>query len=456
MRKLIAGLAGCALIAGLLAGAPVAAHAAPAPFRVSITKIADKSVPLAWDLVVSGKVAQRAQAKKAKVTVQASSNGTSWKTLKTVKLGAKATFSKVKVPTGKLAVGTWRLRVCKAAGKGYAAGCSTPTMVTIQKKPAFKASVTRIADKSVTLGENLVVSGKVTPAAQAKKDKVTIQASSNGTSWKTLKTVKLDSKATFSKVKVPTSKLSAGTWQVRLCKGAETRYATGCSPVVKVTVTPTKKTTTLAYKTITRSDATLPAGTTKVIRNGKNGSRVDYYRKGSVYKSVTTADPVDKIVAKGTKATSNGTFNRAYATEFIKRLNAVRATGYTCRYTGSVMPATTQLPTDTYATQAAEGHAKDMVDRNYFSHTTQGTGESPYTRLERILPAGKFIDLLGENLLGGPATPSVALDYFLASDTGHCEWLLDPQVNAVGAASYSNSGSPMGGAWVVELPAYAE
>lgn len=456
MRKLIAGLAGCALTAGLLAGAPVAAHAAPAPFRVSITKIADKSVPLAWDLVVSGKVAQRAQAKKAKVTVQASTNGTNWKTLKTVKLSAKATFSKVKVPTGKLAVGTWRLRVCKAAGKGYAAGCSTPTTVTIQKRPAFKASVTKIADKSVTLGENLVVSGKVTPAAQAKKDKVTIQASSNGTSWKTLKTVKLGSKATFSKVKVPTSKLAAGTWQVRLCKGAETKYATGCSPVVKVTVTPTKKTITLAYKTITRSDATLPAGTTKVIRNGKNGSRIDYYRKGSVYKSVTTADPVDKIVAKGTKATNNGTFNRAYATEFIKRLNAVRATGYTCRYTGSVMPATTQLPTDTYATQAAEGHAKNMVDNNFFSHGTHNGSEGPDERLRRLLHPGVFVDFVGEAILSGSETPARALDYFLASSGGHCEGLLSPEANAIGAASYTSPTSPMGGSWVIVLPAYAK
>ena len=65
----------------------------------------------------------------------------------------------------------------------------------------------------------------------------------------------------------------------------------------------------IAYKTITQNDATLPAGTTKVLQNGSNGCRSVAYRilkqNGQVVSktllSKDTYNPHNKIVAVGTK-----------------------------------------------------------------------------------------------------------------------------------------------------------
>ena len=181
--------------------------------------------------------------------------------------------------------------------------CATTLVVTAPSANAaaktFSPSITKIADKTLTDGENVIISGKVTPASKAKSAKVTIQVRKSGSStYKTAKTITLSKNAKFSKAKVKVS--GVGTWYYRLCKPAAKGYKAKCTSGIKVTVTPKTKTTAVPFTTVYTNDATMFTGTQVVTQKGKDGTITKYYKAGSIYKTVKV-DPVTQRITKGTK-----------------------------------------------------------------------------------------------------------------------------------------------------------
>ena len=99
----------------------------------------------------------------------------------------------------------------------------------------FTLSITKIANTNLKVGNNAVFSGKVTPASKAKNSKVTLQVrKSTSSSWKTVKTIKLNGSAKFSNQAVKVS--GAGTWYYRICNTSAKGLKGACSPAKKVTV----------------------------------------------------------------------------------------------------------------------------------------------------------------------------------------------------------------------------
>jgi len=57
----------------------------------------------------------------------------------------------------------------------------------------------------------------------------------------------------------------------------------------------------LRYSTVTRKDSSLAKGTTKVVRNGVNGKRIDTYSDGTKVSSTVVRKPVNRILTVGTR-----------------------------------------------------------------------------------------------------------------------------------------------------------
>ncbi len=79
---------------------------------------------------------------------------------------------------------------------------------------------------------------------------------------------------------------------------------------------------------------------------------------------------------------------------------------------------------------AAGHHSKDMGVRNYFSHTTLGTGHGP---TERMLAHGYPADTTwrGENIAAGNSDPSRTFEQWKNSP-GHNAIMLSTKANAIG------------------------
>lgn len=71
--------------------------------------------------------------------------------------------------------------------------------------------------------------------------------------------------------------------------------------------------------------------------------------------------------------------------------------------------------------RAAQKHAQDMVDNNYFSHTSQD-GRS---HLDRIAAEGYNAVYAGENIAARQQTNEQVLDAWMQSPDGHRELILD-------------------------------
>lgn len=119
--------------------------------------------------------------------------------------------------------------------------------------------------------------------------------------------------------------------------------------------------------------------------------------------------------------------------------NAARSQPRTCGTTSHA--AAPALNANAQLNQAAQGHASDMADRNYFSHTSQ----DGRTMADRINATGYRWSTIGENIAAGQATPEEVVSGWLSSP-GHCRNIMNPAFRELGV-SYVQGGS-YGHYWV--------
>ncbi len=97
----------------------------------------------------------------------------------------------------------------------------------------------------------------------------------------------------------------------------DTELSIGDAVVVeRVTYKIRVTTETLEYDTVTKSDSTVPSGTTKILQAGENGARTVAYKDKIVdgevaeseeLKEQVLKEPVDQVIAKGTKVAVTAT-----------------------------------------------------------------------------------------------------------------------------------------------------
>jgi len=118
--------------------------------------------------------------------------------------------------------------------------------------------------------------------------------------------------------------------------------------------------------------------------------------------------------------------------EFLNRINSVRAKGCNCGVT--YMPPAPPLVWNDDLQKSAEGHAWDMSNNKYFSHTSKDGRNME----DRIVAAGyKFNGyksfMIGENIaMGQESIPEVMAGWFKSE--GHCKNLMNPGFKEVGVA----------------------
>jgi uncharacterized protein YkwD len=121
-----------------------------------------------------------------------------------------------------------------------------------------------------------------------------------------------------------------------------------------------------------------------------------------------------------------------FETEVLRLTNVARQTARLCG-TG-MYNAAPALMASPQLRCAARLHAKDMQERNYFSHTSpDGT-----TFSQRITAAGYTWRTVGENIAAGYPSPQAVVDGWLAS-AGHCQNLMSPAFTQLGIGFYGNN-----------------
>ena len=97
-------------------------------------------------------------------------------------------------------------------------------------------------------------------------------------------------------------------------------------------------------------------------------------------------------------------------------------------------------------TEAARAHSKEMIDENYFSHTSKN-GQTPDARLKRV---GYDWRAYGENIAWGSgsySTPESTLDRWMKSP-GHRKNIVNGQFREIGVGSVSGNFKGAGGATI--------
>ena len=108
--------------------------------------------------------------------------------------------------------------------------------------------------------------------------------------------------------------------------------------------------------------------------------------------------------------------------DMLVAVNSARESGATCR--GTVMPPVPPLEMDDALRCAARSHAVDMATSDYFAHDSLA-GNGPSVRVDRV---GYEWSVVSENIAAGRDTAEATVAGLLASTTGHCENMLDPEV----------------------------
>ncbi len=133
--------------------------------------------------------------------------------------------------------------------------------------------------------------------------------------------------------------------------------------------------------------------------------------------------------------------------DLLDRINALRASGASCGSSGN-FPAVAPVVWNDKLTQAADAHALDMANKNYFSHDSQDGRKFS----DRITAAGYTWVAAGENIAAGQATVEAVMNSWRNSP-GHCANLMSANFADVGvacrpAASSANTYSKY---WVMDL-----
>jgi len=118
--------------------------------------------------------------------------------------------------------------------------------------------------------------------------------------------------------------------------------------------------------------------------------------------------------------------------EFLNRINKIRAKGCNCGVT--YFPPAPLMKWNNELEFAAHGHALDMSERHYFSHTSMN-GRS---MSDRALDAGYGFKgfktyAVGENIAQGQMSIAEVMSGWLHSE-GHCRNLMNPAFREVGVA----------------------
>src|SRR5689334_13954444 len=96
---------------------------------------------------------------------------------------------------------------------------------------------------------------------------------------------------------------------------------------------------------------------------------------------------------------------------------------------------------------AAQAHAEDMANRNYFDHNSLD-GRTPW---DRILQAGYPPNNgMGENIAAGQSTPADVVNSWMNSP-GHRANILNCSFRAIGVGYGYNGGSTYGHYWVQDF-----
>jgi uncharacterized protein YkwD len=128
--------------------------------------------------------------------------------------------------------------------------------------------------------------------------------------------------------------------------------------------------------------------------------------------------------------------SEAVDAELLQRINLARSHSRRCgnRWFDPAPP----LADEPRLRAAAQAHARDMLDHDYFAHEGHD-GSNP---AQRVGSTGYRYRLIGENIASGATTAQEAVDGWIASP-GHCENLMDPRFTQSGVAyAASRYGAP--------------
>lgn len=121
--------------------------------------------------------------------------------------------------------------------------------------------------------------------------------------------------------------------------------------------------------------------------------------------------------------------------QVLEIVNQRRAQGANCGSEGDFGPAG-PLMMDDLLRCAARLHSRDMVERDFFSHTNPD-GESPWDRIAKTGYGG--YSSAGENIAAGSGTAAGVMDQWMTSD-GHCANIMNPAFNYIGVGYYPGGG----------------
>lgn len=123
-----------------------------------------------------------------------------------------------------------------------------------------------------------------------------------------------------------------------------------------------------------------------------------------------------------------------FDTQILAWINQLRAAGATCGT--QVYPPAGALAWSTALTQAADGHSRDMVALNFFSHTSA----DGRTLRQRIDATGYAWSTIGENIAAGQTTINEVMGGWRDSP-GHCVNLMNAAFTEIGVACVPGSAS---------------
>ena len=114
--------------------------------------------------------------------------------------------------------------------------------------------------------------------------------------------------------------------------------------------------------------------------------------------------------------------------QMLEEVNRLRQSG--CRCGTDSMPPAPQLSWNDTLALAADAHAKDMYDRQYFDHIDPD-GSSP---IQRAIRAGYSGTYIGENIAKGYSSVSAVMQAWKNSES-HCKAMMDGIYREMGAAT---------------------
>ena len=118
-------------------------------------------------------------------------------------------------------------------------------------------------------------------------------------------------------------------------------------------------------------------------------------------------------------------------TPMLEMVNALRSTGCYCGK--EYMPPAPPLHWNNTLKKAAQAHAGDMLEKQYFSHK----GKDGRKVDQRVEDLGYDWKQVGENIAMGPSDVVEVMRGWKASP-GHCRNLMDPGFREMGAGQEGN------------------